>query len=119
MSADTAIATAKRLLSKYGESATFTYVTGSDIDPATGEVTDAGDDVDIVANVYLGRYEKADIDNTNVLATDGRLIVEKIAIEPKSGWDVSVNSVDYRIMDVRTIRMSAKDVIYICQVRAN
>lgn len=116
MSATTSIATARRLLAKFGEPVVLSYVAGGSIDPATGEGT-PGSTVTINGNGYPSRYRADQVDGTQVLGTDTRLILELVDERPAPGWAAQVNGITFRVMDAQPIRKTAQDVIYICQLR--
>lgn len=111
-------ATASRLLTKYGEAVTLSYKTGGGVDPATGTVTTPQTTVTVGGFGYPSRYQKEEIDGAVIKADDVRLVLEKVAERPQSGWSALVDSKQYRVMDVRPVRRSATDVIYICQARS-
>ena len=113
------IATAKALLARYGEAVTFMYKASEDIDPATGQVTYGGWDVSVAGNGYVGRYKADDVDGTNVLNTDARLVVEKVEEVPQVGWDLVADGRTFRVMSVQKVRKAGTDIVYICQIRAN
>lgn len=118
MTAATSIATAERLLQRFGEAVTLTYTTDSVIDPATGDVDHEGETVIVTGNGYPADYMAKDVDGANILQGDIRLIVEKLSVRPQKGWTATVDSKSYRVMDVKTIRKTGVDVITICQLRA-
>lgn len=108
--------TASKLLKKFGEPFVFKYETGGGFHPDTGAPLPATT-VLLTGSGYPGRYETNEIDGTNIRSTDIRLTVEKISTRPLVGWTVTVDSQAYRVMDVRNVRLSGADVIYICQIR--
>lgn len=110
--------TASRLLAKYGEEVSLSYATGGGVDPATGEVTTPATKVTVGGYGYPSRYEKSEVDGAVIRHDDVRLVLEKVAERPQSGWAATVDGKAYRVMDVRPIRRSASDVIYICQCRS-
>ena len=113
----TIAATASRLLKKSGDAVTLCYVRGGAVDPATGEGY-AGEKIEITGYGYPGAYRSADVDGTTVKSGDIRLTLEKISTPPEKGWAARVDCRSYRVMDVRKVRKSAADVIYICQLRS-
>lgn len=115
----TLAATASRLLEQFGEPVTLAYETGGDIHPATGEVITPATSVEIAGNGYAGRYTSQDLGGGNIESGDIRLTLEKVSERPQKGWSCTVDGDTYRVMDVRKVRKSAEDVIYICQLRRN
>lgn len=113
----TITASASRLLKKLGEPVTLAYTSGATVDPVTGDTT-GGTPVTVAAYGYPGRYMANEVDGSIIKSGDIRLTLEKISTRPQQGWDATVDGKTYRIMDVRPVRKSAADVIYICQIRA-
>lgn len=110
-------ATASRILTKYGEAVVLSYISGGAIDPATG-IGVPGTPTQVTGYGYPSRYEKSEVDGAVIRHDDVRLVLEKVAQRPQSGWSALVDSKLYRVMDVRPVRRSATDVIYICQCRS-
>jgi hypothetical protein len=110
--------TASHLLTKYGEAVRFTYNVGEESDPATGAVLTAGTPTNVDGYGYPGRYSANEVDGTNILAGDIRLVVEKVSTRPQVGWRVTVDSKTYRVQNVTPLRKTAADIAYICQLRA-
>ena len=108
--------TASKLLKKFGEAVVFTYEIGGGFHPDTGAHLPSTV-VTVNGFGYPGRYESNDIDGTSIRSGDIRLTVEKISSRPLVGWTVTVDGKAYRVMDVRNVRLSGTDVIYICQLR--
>jgi hypothetical protein len=108
--------TASRLLAVNGEPVQFSYKSGGSYDPAAGgiigEVTSFID-----GNGYPSGYSNTETNGTAIEAGDIRLICEKLATRPAQGWQCLVDEQDYRVMDVKPIRKSGVDIIYICQLR--
>lgn len=104
-------------------------------DPITGEAIAPVDPVEITTMGYLGQYTATDVAGTDILLTDAKLILPKMSLRPQKGWFASsgypemddlyeyffqsVGSYTARIMSVKSVRMSAEDVVYICQLRAS
>lgn len=114
----TLAATASRLLTKYGEAVSLSYVAGGSVDPATGVVVTPQTPVAVSGFGYPSRYEKSEVDGAVIRHDDVRLVLEKVSERPQSGWKATVDGKAYRVMDVRPVRRSAADVIYICQCRS-
>lgn len=110
--------TAAALLARYGEPVVLSYASGGDTDPVTGEQTTPPTVVTVNGNGYTGRYKSSDVDGYAVLATDIRLVLEKVSAVPQVGWDVTVAGVGYQIVHVQRLRQTGADVLYLCQLRA-
>ena len=109
--------TSERLLRENGQAITFSYTTGAVINPATGEVTDAGTTATVTGYGIATNYQNTEIDGESVLAGDLRLIANNVATEPEPDWTVSVNSKTWRVMNVQPVNPAGTNVIYICQLR--
>lgn len=108
--------TAKRLLKDYGEPVYFSD-SSSSYDPVTDTVTTSSVSYDGYG--YLGRYGSQDIDGTVIRQDDSRLIVELLPERPLKGWKVEVDNKTFEVVNVRSIRVSGGDIMYICQVRTS
>ena len=113
---DSMVALAKRLLTKFGQSVTFTRSTVGAFDPATSTVGAPS-----VSN-YSGLVSPQDYTQTektleHIQQGDIKLITEQTTTTPIVGDVVSVDSIDYRIMDVEKVVASGVTCIYILQVR--
>ena len=109
--------TAFNLLKANGQAITFSYTSGADIDPATGIVSDAGTSVNVTGYGAATKYKNMEIDGEAIQASDMRLICDNVATKPEQGWNVYVNSGNWRVMDVEEISPAGTNVIYICQLR--
>ena len=108
---------ARNVLTRLGEAITFTYETGEVRDPATGAVITPATTVEVTGFGYPGGYRNMDIDGDVIRRGDIRLTAEKVSTRPQVGWRCTVDGVEYRVMDVRKVRQSGADVVYICQLR--
>lgn len=111
--------TAARLLASKGELVSIQFPNTLPTDPITGATVLATAPTVIQANGYPSQYMQKDIDGSNILAGDVRLILELIAQRPQVGCFATVDAKTYRVMDVKPIRLAGADVVYICQLRAN
>lgn len=109
--------TASRLLAKEGEPVVLSYTTAEVRDPATGEIVTPGSTVTVDGNGYPCGYRSMDIDGDVIRQGDIRLTLEKVSERPQVGWSCLVDSVSYRVMDVRKVRRAGSDVIYTLQLR--
>lgn len=128
---------AQRILAKAGEPVIVMSALEQvqTFDPITGDPITQAERFEYLAKGYLGRYRLADVDGSNVMSTDGRLILPQMPVRPQRGWYVKAGTApmddwyEYfynmfssdvaRIMDVMPIRKAGLDIIYICQLRAN
>jgi len=106
---------ATELLKEFGESVTLKYTTGGTVDPVAGTVSGAAQS--IIANGYPGEFNKNEIDQTNILSTDIRLILEKTAVIPAPNNTVELGGKTYRVVNNRQIGLTADNVINIVQLR--
>lgn len=111
-------ASAKRLLTKYGDLASLSYTTGGTINPATGQGT-AGTTTTLTANGYPSRFKGSDVNGTSILSSDIRFVCEYTDDLPQVGWDVELLGKTYRVMDRWRTRSEQRDLIWILQLRAN
>lgn len=111
--------TAARLLAKYGEPLTVTFTDWAEYDPITGADVGSSTISTVAAMGYTSAYHTKEIDGTVIQAGDIRLILELITPVPIIGCLVEVDSTTYRIMDIRSVRLSGDNIIFICQIRAN
>jgi len=111
--------TASRLLAKFGEPVTLTDGAAVEYDPITGDAVLPPAGSTVTLNGYPSRYDKSEVDGTNIRSSDTRLILEVGAVRPLVGWLATVDGVTYRLMDVRPVRRSGSDKVLICQARAN
>lgn len=115
---DEAIAGAIAQLQEDGELVTFTPTESGDVyDPATGGTTGGTTGTPVTAYAYPSGYKNNEQNGDTVKAGDIRLVTQKMTTRPIVGWTVVVDTVTYRVMDVKPIRQSGVDIIYICQLR--
>ncbi len=111
--------TAARLLAQYGEPLTVTFTDWAEYDPITG--ADIGSSTTSTVNAvgYPSAYRTKEIDGVVIQAGDIRLILELITPVPVVGCLVAIDGTTYRIMDIKSVRLSGANIIFICQIRAN
>ena len=110
---------AKRMLAKYGETVVITFAGLPSYNPITGAVEVGTVGASYTAKGYPSRYGKDEIDGATIMTNDVRLILELIDQRPEVGCTALVDGVTYRVMNVKPIRKSGADVIYICGIRRN
>lgn len=112
------IATAQRMLNKFGEPVVITSPEqGGGYDPVTGTMLAADAGVTIEVKGYLGNYDKTEVDGANVLATDGKLLIPTTNPKVQVGWSAFVDNTSYRIVNVQVVRNEGRDIIQKLQVR--
>lgn len=108
-------ATANRLLTKYGQVCTVTRTVKGAFDPTTGESAVSSTSTYEIS-CYTSNYTRQEIDNILVQQNDIRLIVYSNTA-PEIDDVMSIDSKDYRVLDVQLIKAMGLAVIYKCQVR--
>lgn len=111
---------ASRMATKYGAAATLTRRTPSTFNPATQ--TDSGattttDSVDVV----LTDFRAHEIDGDTIRYGDKKILVPKSdlqnLLEPKPDDIITVNSTNYRIVNLMGLSGGDRDIGYIVQGR--
>lgn len=113
---DSVTATATSLLTKFGQSGTFTRETEGEYNPLTGDVNPA------TISTYSGKvlpdeFKFNEVDGTTIKATDSKLYVNNAGTAPKAGDAVAFGGNTYRVVDVQKITAQGADIMYILQVR--
>ncbi len=112
---DNMVATAARLLSKFGQTVTITYSTSETYTIATQ--TNAKITSTFTGKAVVNQFDTSEVDNESILATDMRMILEQTSRAPEVDNTVTVGSVVYRLLNVTTISPGGTDIVYICQLR--
>ena len=112
------IATALEMLQESGEQAVFSYAVDPVYDDDTGDLISGGTSGTQIAYGYPESYANAEIDGSNIMRGDVKLICSAGALRPVVGWSCLLDSVTYRVMNCEPIRESGVDVIYYVQLRA-
>ena len=112
------IASALEMLQEPGEQAIFSYQTDPVFDDDTGDLISGGASGTQTAYGYPESYSNTEIDGTNILRGDIKLICSAGALRPTVGWSCLLDSKTYRVMNCEPIRESGVDVIYYVQLRA-
>jgi hypothetical protein len=107
-------ATAQSLLTRYGESVTFSRETTSAFDPASGIVTSSTSTFDGLVAKF--NYRSSEIDGETIKMGDVRLVAS-ISTEPQVDDSVVLDGLSYRVMNVENIKPAGTNVIYKLQVR--
>ena len=101
-----------------GEQAVFSYKADPVFDDDTGDLISGGTSGTQTAFGYPGSYSNSEIDGTNIMRGDIKLICSAGALRPVVGWSCLLDSKNYRVMNCEPIRESGVDVIYYVQLRA-
>ena len=107
-------ATALRLLTRFGASATLKVYSGTAYDPATGTVTATYTDNAATACVF--DYPQKYVDGTLILAGDKQAYMASAPV-PKQGDKLAWQAVDYTVVAVKAIAPSGVAVVYEAQIR--
>lgn len=113
---DRMAATALRLLTNYGEAVSFSRVTEGTYSPSTA-TTGASS-----TTSYSGFAVPVDYDTTELIDSvieqgDIKLYVNATSSVPEVGDQATLDSVAYRVMDVRKYTINSENVMYELQVR--
>lgn len=110
-------ATAKRLLTSFGQSVTITGTSAEVFDPATGGYTGGGT-VTITGVGARTKFKTMEIDGEAVQKGDVKLVFEGGAGVPLVGYTATLDGVVYRVMDAMPLVPAGTVVIYTLQLRA-
>jgi hypothetical protein len=100
---------ANKLLTKYGESVTFTR-TSSTLNPVTGATTSTTSTFSGYANPMP--FETGEVDGSLIQYGDIRLLVESVSSAPNPDDVVTFRSEDYRVMMSTPISTQGGDAAY-------
>ena len=112
------IASALEILPESGEQAVFSYAVDPIYDNDTGDLISGGTNGTQTAYGYPESYSNSEIDGSNIMRGDIKLICTAGALRPAVGWSCLLDSKTYRVMNCEPIRKSGIDVIYYVQLRA-
>ena len=106
---------AAKIIRKFGVVCTFTHEQTDTFDPATGvktktETTFTGYGVKDV-------FAKEEIDGTNVLSSDIKLVLERTDDVPSVDDTCAIGGISYRVMGVMDVDPADYDIIYNVQLR--
>lgn len=106
-----AINTAEKLLTKYGEVGSLSRITGSTYDPATSENVPTTETQD--CKVYIAPVNAEDMKDTTVLRTDSRFIMSVKGVNaPQVNDKLTVDSIAYNVKSAVKIKVSGLSVLY-------
>ncbi len=116
--AQASIESAIELLQESGEPVVFSYAVDPIYDNDTGDLISGGTSGTQAAYGYPESYSNTEIDGTNIMRGDIKLICSAGVLRPVAGWSCLLDSKTYRVMNCEPIRESGVDVIYYVQLRA-
>ena len=116
--AQASIESAIESLQESGELVVFSYAVDPIYDNDTGDLISGGMNGTQAAYGYPESYSNAEIDGSNIMRGDIKLICSAGALRPVVGWSCLLDSKNYRVMNCNTFRKSGVDVIYYVQLRA-
>ena len=105
-------------LQEAGEQVVFSYAIDPVFDNDTGDLISCGTSGTQTAYGYPESYSNAEIDGSNIMRGDIKLICSAGEFRPVVGWSCLLDSKTYRVMNCDPIRKSGVDVIYYVQLRA-
>lgn len=108
--------TATNLLTKYGQTVTFSRETGGAFDPTLGEESGATTTT-WTGNGAAFNFNRSEIDGVMVQASDLRLLLEAVSTAPAIGDQVTVDSVAYHVISVTPASPGGVVVKYDLQIR--
>ena len=111
------IATALEMLQESGEPAVFSYAVDPVFDNDTGDLISGGTSGTQTAYGYPESYSNAEIDGSNIMRGDIKLICSAGGLRPAVGWLCLLDSKTHRVMNCNVFRKSGVDVIYYVQLR--
>lgn len=112
-------ALALSLISRYGQSATWSAIGGSStFNPATGRTTEAGSSYSVTVSPP-SPVDISLVDGSTIQATDETVLIAAsgLAFTPKIGDRVTLSSVAYRVVRVSPIFSGAQVAAYEAQCR--
>ena len=114
-----AAADALELISEFGQAITLTKQGNESggFDPVTGDVIAAQPNVTVNGVGVLINYKTNEIDNTNILAGDAKIICS-LTGSPEINMTLSFNGKIWRVINITTLQPSGTVVMYTLQVRA-
>ena len=116
--AQASIESAIESLQESGEQVVFSYSVDPIYDNDTGDFISGGTSGTQTAYGYPENYSNAEIDGSNIMRGDIKLICSAGASRPVVGWSCLLDSKTYRVMNCSVYRDTGVDVIYYVQLRA-
>jgi len=110
------VATASRLISNFGGVGVVTRTAGATFNPATGNYT-GGTTTTITGKGVRIEFDKSEIDGSVIQAGDVRILFDADGGTPINDDNLSFNSTNYRVMNVKPQSPSGTDIYYELQCR--
>jgi len=110
-------ATAKKLLTNFGQDLTFTKASVSGGQDQFGNPLPGTTELTVTGKGVALEYKRAEIDGTNIVMGDQKLILEATADAPEIEMTVPIQGKTFRVMDVMPLEPAGTTVIYTLQVR--
>lgn len=109
---------ATRLLGKYGQTVTLTRTADGTYDTTDGTLT-AGAQTEYECSAAVFDYAQQEIDGTQIRQGDRRVMLQATGDVPlpRSGDTLTIGSLDYTVVAVRTTSPGGTAVVYQLQVR--
>jgi len=109
------VATASRLIAKFGAAITVNRTTGETIDPVTNVAT-GGTPVTLSANGIIRRYPAKMIDGTRIEQGDKEVVLDP-SVTMLIDDTLTIDGDDWNIMDINTVAPDNTPLVYFIQVR--
>lgn len=113
------VQSALRMIYKYGRNVEIiSQGTGGEYDPSTGQFTPAEPKKTNIKAVFVD-YETKEIDGTNVLRTDKKVLIAAASLEEKPSTTTKIKdgSEEYSVIDVNIIQPGNTKILYEVQAR--
>lgn len=107
--------TARKLLARFGASVTINVLTGNNYDGVTFQ--DDKTYSDTSGNGVFLNINKTDMQNTLVLTTDTKLIIENLSIEPTIDSTVTRNGELLKVIAIEPLNPAETNLIYTIMLR--
>ena len=110
---------AVELITEFGQAITLTKQGNESggFDPVTGDVIAAQPNVTVSGVGVLVNYKSDEVDNTNILAGDAKIICS-LTGTPEINMTLPFNGKAWRVINITTLQPSGTVVMYTLQVRA-
>lgn len=109
-------ATADRLIDKFGQALTLTKTTGGGGFDANGDPV-VPSSTTITGNGVKLDFKQDEIDGTNIVAGDAKLLLGSASGAPEDGMTVPIGGLTWRVMINKPLDPAGVDVIYTLQLR--
>lgn len=113
------VQSALRMIYKFGRNVEVVSAgTGDEYDPTTGQFTTASPVISNIKAVFT-HFEEKEIDGTNVLRTDEKVLfaAASLSAKPASTDKIKDNGTEYNVVNVNTIQPGDTAILYEVQAR--